>query len=61
MSRREGAEEPLEALGGRTTAGDQAWGDGFWLFKDPSCHFREPSLPFHHHLWLINEQLTTKG
>lgn len=35
---REGAEEPLAALGGRTAAEDQLWGDGF--------AFQGPQLPF---------------
>lgn len=44
---------------------NSSWGSGvgWWirLFKDPSCHFRDSSLPFHYHLWLINGQGNHKG
>lgn len=58
---REGPEEPLEGLGGRTAAEDQVWGGGFGFSRTPVAILEESSLPFHYHLWLINGQSNHKG
>lgn len=44
---------------------NSCWGSGMgwwiWVFKHPSCHFRESSLPLPYHLRLINGQSNNKG
>lgn len=43
---REGAEEPLEALGGRTAAEDQVWGGGFGFSRTPVAILEIPVCRF---------------